>query len=94
MRLNTRGWKQRDIAIALDVSPSAVSQWFSVARKNGEAALHTPRPPGRMPRLTVEQKRLIPDFLWHGPEAYGFQGEVWTCCRVRPLQKCRSGRNG
>jgi transposase len=25
---------------------------------------------------------LIADFLWHGPEAYGFRGEVWTCPRV------------
>jgi len=25
---------------------------------------------------------LIPEFLWHGPEAYGFRGEVWTCSRV------------
>jgi hypothetical protein len=25
---------------------------------------------------------LIPEFLWHGPEAYGFRGEVWTCARV------------
>ena len=32
--------------------------------------------------MTEEQKRLIPDFLWHGPEAYGFRGEVWTCPRV------------
>jgi transposase len=26
--------------------------------------------------------RLIPDFLWHGAEAYGFRGDVWTCGRV------------
>jgi transposase len=26
--------------------------------------------------------RLIPDFLGHGAEAYGFRGEVWTCARV------------
>jgi transposase len=26
--------------------------------------------------------RLIPDFLWHGPESYGFRGDVWTCERV------------
>jgi hypothetical protein len=25
---------------------------------------------------------LIPEFLWHGPEAYGFRGEVWTRARV------------
>jgi hypothetical protein len=32
--------------------------------------------------LTVDQKRRLPDYLWHGPEAYGFRGEVWTCARV------------
>ena len=26
--------------------------------------------------------RLIPEFLWHGAEAYGFRGEVWTCARI------------
>jgi hypothetical protein len=25
---------------------------------------------------------LIPELLWHGAEAYGFRGEVWTCARV------------
>jgi hypothetical protein len=28
------------------------------------------------------QLRLLPDYLWHGAEAYGFRGEVWTCGRV------------
>ena len=23
-----------------------------------------------------------PHFLWHGPESYGFRGDVWTCERV------------
>jgi transposase len=32
--------------------------------------------------LTADQKRLIPEFLWHGPEAYGFRGQVWTCARI------------
>src|SRR5262249_35486049 len=42
------------------------------------------RPPGAGadPKLTAAQKRLLPDFLWHGPEAYGFRGEVWTCSRL------------
>ena len=25
---------------------------------------------------------MIPEFLWHGAEAYGFRGEVWTCGRI------------
>ena len=29
----------------------------------------------------------MPDFLWHGPEAYGFRGDVWTCDRVVEVLK-------
>jgi hypothetical protein len=32
--------------------------------------------------LTASQRRLIPELLWHGPEAYGFSGQVWTCERI------------
>jgi hypothetical protein len=35
-----------------------------------------------VPSMTPAQERLIPDFLWHGPEAYGFRGDVWTCARI------------
>jgi transposase len=37
---------------------------------------------GRDPRLSPAQRRSIPEFLWHGPEAYGFRGQVWTCSRI------------
>ena len=38
--------------------------------------------PGRDCRLTIPQQWLIPEFLWHGPEAYGLRGQVWTCARI------------
>lgn len=76
-----RGWTEHDIAEALGVSKGAVSQWLMSARQAGRQALLS-RPRGKHPKLTEEQKRSIPDFLWHGPEAYGFRGEVWTCPRV------------
>ena len=50
-------------------------------RRAGGPRSHPPRR-GVTPKLTPEQIRLIPDFLWHGAEAYGFRGEVWTCDRV------------
>src|SRR5262249_920811 len=37
---------------------------------------------GAIPKLTSEQKQMIPEFLAHGAEAYGFRGEVWTCARI------------
>jgi transposase len=83
LELKQQGWKQRDIATALDTSEAAVSQWLAAARSGGPDALlsHTSRR-GAIPKLAPEQVRLIPDFLWHGPEAYGFRGDVWTWGRV------------
>jgi transposase len=82
LHLKQQGWSQRDIAEALGTSEETVSRWLARARAGGpEALLARPRP-GHPPKLSPAQTRLIPDFLWHGPEAYGFRGEVWTCARV------------
>lgn len=82
MDLKRRGWYQRDIAEAFDVSEEAVSRWLARARDNGPEALRARPTPGRSPRLTPDQVSSIPELLWHGPEAYGFHGRVWTCARV------------
>jgi transposase len=82
LHLKQQGWKQRDIATALDVTEGAVSQWLTVARCQGAAALLSRPAPGAPPHLTVAQRDRIPDFLWHGAAAYGFPGDVWTCARV------------
>jgi transposase len=80
--LKWQGWSRHDIAEALGVSPVSVSRWLARARDGGAEALRTHPRPGRPPKLSAAQKRLIPEFLWHGAEAYGFRGEVWTCARV------------
>jgi transposase len=80
--LKQRGWVQRDIAEALDASEVNVSRWLACARDGGPEALRARPAPGRAPRLSPDQRRSIPELLWHGPEAYGFRGQVWTCARV------------
>jgi transposase len=81
--LKQQGWYQRDIASALGVTEESVSRWLTRAARQGSESLLARPAPGHPPKLSVAQKRLIPEFLWHGPEAYGFHGEVWTCARVR-----------
>jgi transposase len=81
-RLSQEGWIQQDIADAPGASKGAVSRWLATARRDGAAALLAHPAPGPAPLLTPAQRRLIPDFLWHGAEAYGFRGEVWTCARL------------
>jgi transposase len=80
--LKREGRKQREIATVLGVSEAAVSQWSAAARDGGPEALRSHPRPGPIPKLTAEPLRRLPDFLWHGAEAYGFRGEVWTCARI------------
>src|SRR5436305_14118722 len=80
--LKQQGWRQRDIASALGASEVSVSRWLARAHQGGSEALRARPGAGRPPRLSPQQKNFIPDFLWHGAEAYGFRGEVWTCARI------------
>src|SRR5512135_3894897 len=82
LHLRREGWSRQDIAEALGVCPVSVSRWFARVRDGEPEALRAHPVPGRPPKLSSAQKRLIPEFLWHGAEAYGFRGEVWTCARV------------
>jgi transposase len=77
-----KGWRPSAIAVALGVSAGAVSQWLTVATTGGVEALLSHPSHGRPSRLRPEQLRLVPDFLWHGAQADGFRGDVWTCGRV------------
>ncbi len=80
--LKEQGWSQRAIAEVLDVAEETVSRWLARARAGGADVLRARPTPGRPPRLSSEQRRLIPEFLSHGAEAYGFRGEVWTSARI------------
>lgn len=82
LKLKDQGWKQRHIATALDVTEGAVSRWLKTSRQEGKDGLRARSHPGRPPELSTAKKRLIPDFLSHGAEAYGFRGDLWTCPRV------------
>jgi transposase len=85
--LHQHGWKQKDIAAALGVSPGAVSQWLARGRDGGGESLRHRPPPGAPARLTAEQQALLPTLLAQGAEAFGFRGNIWTTARVAALIK-------
>ncbi len=90
-KLKQKGWSQKNIAEALGVSPGVVSQWMSKAKAGGEESLHHQPHPGAQSRLTTRQKQRLLELLEQGPEAHGFQGDVWTQPRVARLIKREFG---
>src|SRR4051812_49161967 len=82
LHLRGRGWHRSDVADALDVTERSVSRWAAVARVRGPDGLRSVPIPGRPPDLAPRQRQWVPELLWHGAEAYGFRGSVWTCRRV------------
>jgi transposase len=82
LHLRTQGWHRQDVAEALDVTERSVSGWTAVARVCGRQGLLSAPIPGRPAALSPAQRRMIPEFLWHGPDSYGFRGSLWTCGRI------------
>lgn len=91
LALKQQGWKQQRIAEALGVSKMAVSLWMKAACEDGQQALLSRPRPGAPRRLNQAQLHLIPDFLSHGTEAYGFRGDLWTCARIAKVIKQEFG---
>ena len=71
-----------EIAEVLGVSLSSVKRWKKAFQKGGEAALVVKRPPGAASRLTTAQRERLRQIVIAGPQAAGFETELWTCARV------------
>ena len=90
----TGPFTQAQIAQIMEVSQSRVSQLHSQFQETGEAGLVVKKATGAPPKLTSEQRALIPDLLSKGAEYYGFEGEVWTRARVGEVIKPHLGGSG
>jgi transposase len=89
--LKQQGWSQRQLATALGGSEGAVSQWMKHGREGGSEALRHRPPPGARCRLTDAQLAGLPALLQHGPEAYGFRGQLWTRGRIAAIIRAECG---
>ena len=81
-RLLLAGKKNAEVVRALDVSPSSVTRWKKVVRRQGLDGLRTKPAPGRPPRLSKRQRNTLVRILLRGALAAGFSSDLWTGNRL------------
>jgi len=80
--LKNKGWKQKEIATALDVSEGAVSRWLSILKVQGKEGLLARSHTGRPSKLDETEEQLLLDFLSHGAKVYGYHSDFWTTQKI------------
>lgn len=78
VRLLDRGMDGQEVAEAFDVSPGSVSRWKQTYEEEGMEGLEADPHPGKNPILDDNQLLELATHLRDGPEAYGFETDLWT----------------
>ena len=81
-RMFAHGATQAEVARTFGVSPQAASIWHRRWREGGEQALRGAGRAGRRPRLSQAELEAVDQALRKGPEAFGFDTDLWTLDRI------------
>jgi transposase len=79
------GYSQAEVARFLGVNLRTVRQWVADYRRSGDTGLAAKAPPGRTPKLSPEQERIVLGWFRKNPTEFGFPTELWTAPRVAQL---------
>ena len=91
VELYNKGWKQTQIAEALNVTQGCISLWIKKAKENGLESLKTKYSPGAPSKLTSEQKQQLFEMLKKGPKAFNFSGDSWRYKQIVELIRVEFG---
>jgi len=81
-RMFAHGASQAEVARSFGVSAQAASVWYRRWRQGGAPALRGAGRAGRRPRLSAAELEAVARALGKGPQAFGFDTELWTLARI------------
>src|SRR5215217_6382973 len=81
-RMFACGATQAEVARTFAVSRQAASVWYRQWHHGGEPALRGAGRTGRPPRLSAAELGAVDQALRLGPQAFGFDTQLWTLRRV------------
>jgi transposase len=79
------GYSTKDVATFLGVDPSTVRRWVAAYGRHGGSGLEAQPVPGRPPKLTTTQEKIVLRLLSESPTEYGFPTELWSAPRLADL---------
>ena len=72
------GYSIEEVADFLDVDPSSVRRWVATFRRHGAEGLAARPVPGRPPKLSSTQEKIVCRWLADDPTEHGCATELWT----------------
>jgi transposase len=81
----SEGYSAEEVADFFGVDPSSVRRWLSAFKAGGSRGLAAKPAPGRPPKLTRTQEKLVSRWLADSPAEHGFPTELWTCRHLARL---------
>ena len=79
------GYSIGEVADFLGVDRRTVRRWVAAFRQHGAAGLTAHPVPGRPPKLTPTQEKIVARWLAYNPTEHGFATELWTAPRLALL---------
>jgi len=82
LSLLDEGFSLHEVARRVGCHASSVMRWRDEYEKRGEESLAVRFSPGRPPRLTERNLKLLGSLLLKGAVANGYRTEIWTTKRI------------
>ena len=79
------GYSAQEVAEFLGVDPRSVRRWVAAYRQEGGPGLSARPAPGRPPKLTSTQEKIVRRWLADKPTEHGFATDLWTGPRLAAL---------
>jgi transposase len=79
------GWSRAAVARFLGIGERTLRAWLAKHRVDPEHGLDAKPHPGRTPKLTPAQERLVLSWFGQSATEFGFANELWTAGRVALL---------
>lgn len=87
LELREKGWKVNKIAEAFGLNSGSVSHWFTKVERTGKESLKSRKAKGKEPKIKLNERLEIIEWLKEDARSFGFPTPLWTCKQIKILIK-------